>query len=271
MNMRKVPASQGLQWIATALRLFGRHFAVFFLMGIVIMMLGQIPYLGSFIVLLLGPALTAGIVFAADQSVRGTPPRIGMLFKAFDGSHQLASFVALCLPTLALMLMLGFIAAGALMAVSGGDPAKIQSLQSDPAALIEALRTHLGAFIVVLVAGGLLNLALTLFAAPLVMLRQQGGFSAMSQSLRTVTGNLGAFAMLIVGLMVLSLLAGTVLILLATLGRTLGTWLPLVLYLFLMVLSVVFSALLMYVAWRDVFDDGSKPLEEASMVVHAEM
>lgn len=270
--MRKVPASQGLQWVITALRLFGRHFAVFFLMGLVVMMLGQIPFLGSFIMLLLGPALAAGIVFAADQSTRGTPPRIGMLFKAFDGSHRLPSLIALCLPPLGLAVMLVFVAMGAMMSVTGGDPAKLQSLQSDPTALVEAFRSHLGAFLVILVAGGMLNLALTLFAAPMVMLRQQGGFSSMGQSLRAVKANLGAFAALIAGLLVLSMIAGIALVLLAMLGRSLGSWLPLALYLFLMVLSVVFSALLMYAAWRDVFDDGaSPPPAETGTVVHAEM
>ena len=270
-HMRKVPASQGIQWIVTALRLFGRHFTVFFLLGLLLVLISQIPFLGSIVALLLGPALLAGIVYAAAQAAQGARPGPGMLFKAFDGSHRLSSLVVLCLPAIGLLLLLAFAASGVVFAAIGNDPAKLQALQSDPAAMRMLLSAHLLPLLVIALAAGLLNSALTFFAVPQVMLRQQGGFAAMGQSLRAAWHNLGALALMLLGLIALGLLVSVLLTVLIAAGAALGAWWRLAWMLLLLALGYSYTALLMYVAWRDVFADALSPPPSATGMVHAEM
>ena len=265
--MRKVPASQGIQWIATALRLFGRHFTVFFMLGLLLVLISQIPYLGTIVILLLGPALLAGIVHAAAQAAQGTRPGPGMLFKGFDGSHRLPSLVALCLPSIGWFLLIAIAFSGVMLSAVGDDPAKVQALQSDPTAMLALLRTHALPLLVIMLAGALLNTALTFFAVPQVILRQQGGFAAMGQSLRAVWRNLGALALMLVGWIALIVVAVIVLIAFSALG----SWVRLVAIVFFLALYCSYSAILMYVAWRDVFADAVPAPPSATGMVHAEM
>ncbi|MCK9366619.1 MAG: hypothetical protein M0P72_05675 [Metallibacterium scheffleri] len=269
--MRKVPASQGIQWITTALRLFGRHFTVFFMLGLLLVLISQIPYLGTIVILLLGPALLAGIVYAAAQAAQGARPGPGMLFKGFDGSHRLPSLVALCLPSIGLLLLIVIAFSGVMLSAVGHDPAKLQAMQSDPAAMLALLRTHAVPLLVIVLAGALLNTALTLFAVPQVMLRQQGGFAAMGQSLRAVWHNLGALALMMLGLIALALLVSLLLTVLIAAGAALGAWWRLALLVLFMALSYSYSAVLMFVAWRDVFADAAPPPPGATGMMHAEM
>ena len=269
--MRKVPASQGIQWIATALRLFGRHFTGFFLLGLLWVLISQIPYLGTIVILLLGPALLAGIVHAAAQAAQGARPGPGMLFKGFDGSHRLSSLVALCLPSIGLLLLLVIAFSGALMGAVGDDPAKLQAMQADPTAMLALLRAHAVPPLVIGIGGALLSWALTFFAVPQVMLRQQGGFAAMGQSLRAVWHNLGALLLMLLGLVVLALLVSVAMSVLITLGAALGAWWRLALMVLYIALVYSYSAVLMFVAWRDVFADVAPPPPGATGMVHAEM
>ncbi|MHB1617182.1 MAG: BPSS1780 family membrane protein [Metallibacterium sp.] len=265
--MRKVTASQGIQWIATALRLFGRHFTVFFMLGLLLVLISQIPYLGTIVILLLGPALLAGIVYAAAQAAQGTRPGPGMLFKGFDGSHRLSSLVALCLPLIGLLLLIAIAFSGVMLSAVGDDPAKVQALQSDPTAMLALLRTHALPLLVIMLAGALLNTALTFFAVPQVILRQQGGFAAMGQSLRAAWHNLGALALMLVGWIALIVVAVIVLIAFSPLG----SWVRLVATVFFLALYYSYFAILMYVAWRDVFAEAVPPPPGATGMVHAEM
>ena len=265
--MRKVPASQGIQWIATALRLFGRHFTVFFMLGLLLVLISQIPYLGTIVILLLGPALLAGIVYAAAQAAQGTRPGPGMLFKGFDGSHRLSSLVALCLPSIGWFLLIVIAFSGVMLSAIGDDPAKVQALQSDPTAMLALLRTHALPLLVIMLAGALLNTALTFFAVPQVILRQQGGFAAMGQSLRAVWHNLGALALMLAGWIALIVVAVIVLIAFSALG----SWVRLVATVFFLALYCSYFAILMYVAWRDVFAEAVPAPPSATGMVHAEM
>ncbi|WP_298191852.1 BPSS1780 family membrane protein [Metallibacterium sp.] len=269
--MRKVPALQGMQWIATALRLFGRHFTVFFMLGLLLVLISQIPYLGTIVILLLGPALLAGIVHAAAQAAQGTRPGPGMLFKGFDGSHHLPSLVALCLPSIGWFLLIAIAFSGVMLSAVGHDPAKLQALQSDPTAMLALLRTHALPLLVIVLAGALLNTALTFFAVPQVILRQQGGFAAMGQSLRAVWRNLGALALMLLGLIALALAISVLLTALVAAGAALGGWWRLALMVLFMAISYSYSAVLMYVAWRDVFADAVPAPPSATGMVHAEM
>ena len=270
--MHKVPAAQGIHWGVTALRLLGRHFALLFMLGLLLVLLTQIPFLGSFIGLFLGPALLGGIVWAAQQRqmMHGSSIGFGALFKAFDGSRRLPSLVALCLPAIGLVLLLIIAASGILAGSVGGDPAKLEIMQNNPALLLAALGAHWRPLLTILLLGALLNFALTFFAVPQVMLRQQGGFAAMGQSLRAVAHNWTALLLMLLGLLGLGAVASLALQIIF-LGGGLGGWWRLLAVLVLLALIYSYSAVLMYVAWRDVFGDEPAAADSAPGEVHAEM
>ncbi|WP_298150717.1 BPSS1780 family membrane protein [Metallibacterium sp.] len=271
--MHKVPAAQGIHWVVTALRLFGRHFALLFMLGLLLVLLTQIPFLGSFIGLFLGPALLGGIVWATQQRqmTGGRSIGIGALFKAFDGSQRLPSLIALCLPAIGLFLLLIIAASGILAGSVGGDPAKLEIMQNNPALLLAALRGHLLPLLTILLLGALLNFALTFFAVPQVMLRQQGGFAAMGQSLRAVGRNWAALLLMLLGLIGLGVVASLALQIIFLGGGGLGGWWRLLALLVMLALMYSYSAVLMYVAWCDVFGDAPAAAGSAPGEVHAEM
>jgi len=270
--MHKVPAAQGIHWVVTALRLLGRHFALLFTLGLLLVLLTQIPFLGSFIGLFLGPALLGGIVWATQQRqmTGGRSIGIGALFKAFDGSQRLSSLIALCLPAIGLFLLLIITASGILAGSVGGDPAKLEIMQNNPTLLLAALRGHLLPLLTILLLGALLNFALTFFAVPQVMLRQQGGFAAMRQSLRAVGHNWAALLLMLLGLIGLGVVASLALQIIF-LGGGLGGWWRLLTLLVMLALMYSYSAVLMYVAWCDVFGDAPAAVGSAPGEVHAEM
>ncbi len=271
--MRKVAAPQGFHWLAQALRLTARGWTSLLPIGLLMVLITQIPWLGTVVALLLGPALLGGLVWAVAQTVHGVRPGPGALFKAFDGSHRLPALVALCVPSLGLLLLLTIAMMGILGGAAGGDPARLEALQRNPVALLQLLRGHLGPLLAIGLAGGLLSWALTFFALPQVMLRQAGGFAAMGQSLRAALRNAGALLLLLLGLLGLAMLAGLVLQVLLLAGSAFGVWWRLLVWLLFIALLYAFTAALMYVAWRDVFDDAAPMQAQAPAAgeVHAEM
>lgn len=271
--MHKVPAAQGIHWVVTALRLLGRHFALLFTLGLLLVLLTQIPFLGSFIGLFLGPALLGGIVWATQQRQMpgGRNIGIGALFKAFDGSQRLPSLIALCLPAIGMLLLLIIAASGILAGSVGGNPAKLEIMQNNPALPLAALRGHLLPLLTILLLGALLNFALTFFAVPQVMLRQQGGFAAMGQSLRAVGRNWAALLLMLLGLIGLGVVARLALQIIFLGGGGLGGWWRLLALLVMLALMYSYTAVLMYVAWCDVFGDAPAAAGSAPGEVHAEM
>jgi len=196
---------------------------------------------------------------------------IGALFKAFDGSQRLPSLIALCLPAIGLFLLLIIAASGILAGSVGGDPAKLEIMQNNPALPLAALRGHLLPLLTILLLGALLNFALTFFAVPQVMLRQQGGFAAMGQSLRAVGRNWAALLLMLLGLIGLGVVASLALQIIFLGGGGLGGWWRLLALLVMLALMYSYSAVLMYVAWCDVFGDQPAAAGSAPGEVHAEM
>ena len=117
----------------------------------------------------------------------------------------------------------------------------------------------------------MLNFALTFFAVPQVMLRQQGGFAAMGQSLRAVGRNWAALLLMLLGLIGLGVVASLALQIIFLGGGGLGGWWRLLALLVMLALMYSYTAVLMYVAWCDVFGDAPAAAGSAPGEVHAEM
>ena len=259
--MRKVPAAAALAWLRFGLDMLRRYPGAFLGMGVVVVVLGQIPLAGTLIALLLGPALTAGVAHAAREADAGRTPRLGQLFEAFTGDKPLGSLVALCLPTVGLIVALMLLLVFVLLGATGGDPQQLQAMTANPQALLVVLRGHLGVLLLVVLIAAVLQTMLVFFAVPRVMFDRRGAFGAMADSVRASARNAGALLSLVLALFALGVIAAAVIAVLVYLPLALmhvaETWAQTILVMVLGTLANAFGGLVTYAAWRDVFGEAS--------------
>ena len=259
--MRKVPAAAALAWLRFGLDTLRRYPGAFLGMGVVVVILGQIPLAGTLIALLLGPALTAGVAHAAREADAGRTPRLGQLFEAFTGDKPLGSLVALCLPTVGLIVALILLLVFVLLGATGGDPQQLQAMTANPQALLVVLRGHLGVLLLVVLIAAVLQTMLVFFAVPRVMFDRRGAFGAMADSVRASARNAGALLSLVLALFALGVIAAAVIAVLVYLPLALmhvaETWAQTILVMVLGTLANAFGGLVTYAAWRDVFGEAS--------------
>ncbi len=257
--MRKVPAAAALAWLRFGLDMLRRYPGAFLGMGVVVVVLGQIPLAGTLIALLLGPALTAGVAHAAREADAGRTPGVGQLFEAFTGDKPLGSLVALCLPTVGLIVALILLLVFVLLGATGGDPQQLQAMTANPQALLVVLRGHLGVLLLVVLIAAVLQTMLVFFAVPRVMFDRRGAFGAMADSARASARNAGALLSLVLVLFALGIVAAAVIAVLVYLPLALlhvaGTWAQTILLMVLGTLANAFGGLVTYAAWRDVFGE----------------
>jgi hypothetical protein len=125
MNLRTVPAREGLQWTVLGIRTFWRQplamSGLFFLFMAVVSLVSMLPFIGGALALLLLPGLTAGIMAATQKASEGLFPMPAILLSAFKDKTQRKP----------MLILGGLYAAGLLllMAVSvlvdGGSFAKV--------------------------------------------------------------------------------------------------------------------------------------------------
>lgn len=272
--MRKVTADHASTWISAAFACVRRYPLVFLGMGLIQALIGQIPLLGVVVTWLLGFALTAGGMYAAREADHGRVPRLGQLFQAFDGQSPLAALVALCLPGVALVLLLVIAAAVLLAGSVGGDAQQLQALSTNPLAILGFLKAHWLALALLLLITLLLQAMLTFFAVPRVFFDQRGPFAAITDSFRASARNFGAFlltgvllALVFIGF---GLLVGLVVLLPL---RVFGLDMAVAQVPFAVVFGMLVNAIqgpLIYAAWKDVFADatpdaGMPAIVEAAM------
>lgn len=269
--MRKVTVDRASAWISAAFACVRRHPQVFLGMGLIQALIGQIPLLGMVVTWLLGFALTAGVMYAAREADHGRVPRLGQLFQAFDGQSPLGALVALCLPGVALVLLLVIAVAVLLTGSVGGDAQQLQALSTNPLAIMGFLKAHWAALTLLVLVTLLLQAMLTFFAAPRVLFDRRGPFAAIADSFRASARNFGAFlltgvllALVFIGL---GMLAGLIILLpLRLIGPNLAQMA------FAIVLGTLVNAIqgpLIYAAWKDVF--GAEPAASADGVIEAAM
>jgi uncharacterized membrane protein len=231
MSFGKVAAGNGVQWLSSAFNIAMKNPGVFLVMALIVAVIGIIPILGSLAMAIIGPALYGGFMYAAQKQERGEPAQVGDLFAAFQIPGKAGPMLMLCLPGIAVMIVLGILGfvliGGALMAMMSG------SGEMGAAGLGGLLLFCLLALGVGLILG-----AMMFFAIPRVMLDGVEPIAALKESVSAVLANIGAVLIYFVVLFV----AAFVLALIPILGMIV----------LLLSMPLVFS-LGSYSAYRDVF------------------
>ena len=231
MEPGRCTASQGLNWFRQAWTLFTGNAGGWVVLGLsyllISFVLGLVPMLGGLVLMLINPALLAGLLYAAREQDQGRPIAPGMLFRAFRGDGRLPALlvlgllqllVPLLLVPLGMMLMGGMPGMGH---VSGDVPAPEVTL-GVLAALLLVLALSLGVIL------------LFLYAVPLVMFDGLEPLAAIRLSL--AAGMVNLLPLTLLGLVFLPLWLFAV----ATFG--LG---------FLLVVPL--SLICVYTSYRDIF------------------
>jgi hypothetical protein len=238
MSFAKVEAGKGVNWLTEAVRLVMANPVAFLVMGLIVAVINLVPILGGLALMICGPALLGGIVYAAREQAEGGKAEISHLFRAFQEPGKIGPMLLLCLPTIAgavvLLICMAVFGLGALLGGLSGA--------TDSAAGLGALG---GGIVIVLLLGVALTFliyALQFFAGPRVMLDGVEPFAAMKESLSACLANVGAFLIFCVVLLVAFIVLGIVLMIIPFLG-----WLALT-----MAATVVFACG-EYLAWREVF------------------
>lgn len=99
MNLRTVPAREGLQWALLGVRTFWRQplamSGLFFLFMAVVSLVSMVPLIGGALALVLLPGLTAGIMAATQKASEGLFPMPAILFSAFKDRAQRKAMLVL--------------------------------------------------------------------------------------------------------------------------------------------------------------------------------
>lgn len=241
MSFQRVPAGRGLQWLTDAVQLVLGNLLPFALMGLVVGVIALVPVLGGLALMVLGPALYGGIVYAAREQHAGRSADFQHLFQAFKDEGKLPKMLVLCLPGVVagvLILALGVMFVGGAL-LGGGLTA---SAGASPTAFGAGLGIGTALFVLVALALGVASYALTFFATPRVMLESVEPFEAMKDSLQACLANLGAFVVLVAILFGAAVLLSVLLSLIPLLGQLL-----------LMVALIPVASTASFVAWREIY------------------
>lgn len=242
MSFAKVEAGKGVAWLTEGVRLVMANPVAFLVMGLIVAVINVIPILGGLALMICGPALLGGIVYAAREQAEGRKAEIPHLFRAFQEPGKIGPMLVLCLPTVVgafVIIVCGFVfGLGALIGGLSG---------ADSSAGLGALGGGVLLMLLIGVAATFVIYALQFFAVPRVMLDGMEPFAAMKESLNACLANVGAFIVFGVVLVVAFIVLGIVLMIIPLLG-----WLALA-----MAVTVVFACG-EYAAWREVFG-GSMP------------
>jgi uncharacterized membrane protein len=240
MSIQQVPAGNGLQWLTGAVNLILKNPVPFALMGLLVAVIAIVPILGSLALIVLGPALYGGIIYAAREQDAGRPADFQQLFQAFREEGKLGKMLMLCLPGIAagvIIAVLGVIVLGGTLLGAG-----VSAASNSGAAVGAAMGVGGVIFVLVAIAVGAASYALTFFATPQVMLESAEPIAAMKQSLQACLANVGAVLLYLVVLLGIVIVLGMILGMIPFLGQ---------LVLMTALIPVVCAA--SYLAWRQVY------------------
>lgn len=235
MNIRKVAAGRGWQWIATAFALFRKNPLIWLVLNLVLAMIGValslLPVVGAYVMYLLTPLFLGGLMVACKDLDSGKDIEIAHLFRGFrqNATH---------LVTVGGVYLVGQVVISGVMLTLGGPEFQeavragvgaMEATQITPEALSRiSLALLVGAALFV-------PLALAIWFAPaLVILDNQPGFRALGISMVACLRNILPF-------LLYSLLSSILLVVaVIPLGLGLILWIPVML-------------LTLYTSYRDVF------------------
>lgn len=284
IEIRKLPASAGAEWLLTGISLLRRAPLALGLLGVIwglaallALLLGALnPTLGMLAQLLLGlagPLLFGGLVWAVREVDQGRAAQPAHLLQGLHDRRAPSLLVAL-LPQVLVGLALGALAL-VVVGQSGWEQlgtvmTKLNELgqsstQPDPAqveqlvATLPAMRILLWLLLVFV---GFVAVTLTLFVlAPQVMFDGRGGLAAMRNSLRACLHNLPAMLVFFVlaFIAMFALYFALVLVILLVQALAGPTIAALIAQLLLMALAMPALAGAVYAAWKQMFVHGDEP------------
>lgn len=243
MSFQKVEAGRSVEWLKQGIGLVFKNPVAFLVMALIIAIISIVPILGALALLIIGPALFAGLVYAAREEDQGRKAEIGQLFRGFQEPGKIGPLLALCIPGIVLvvvMIVLGFIFVGG--ALMGGG---LAAAGNSSAGVAAALGGGMLMFMLVMLVVAFFYYAVLVFAVPRVMFDGIEPFAAMKESLSASMANIGALLLFAVILFVIVMVAGFILVFIPILG-------PLLLGLFLNALL----GCVCYLMYRDVFGGG---------------
>ena len=241
MAFQKVPAGNGLQWITDSVNLIMKNPVPFLLMGLVVGVISMIPILGGLALLVLGPALYGGIMYAAREEQSGRKADFQQMFQAFKEEGKLPKMLLLCLPGVAAMVILGVLGVVLLGGAMLGAGVSA-SASADPSASLAAFGVGALLFFLIAIAVIIVCYAFTFFATPRVMLEGGEPIEAMKDSVRAVLANIGAMLVYCIILLLVVVVVGAILSLIPLIGS-----------LILMTALTPLVAVAAYLAWRQVY------------------
>jgi hypothetical protein len=255
--VRIVPAKNGAAWLLRGFALFRRNPPIWLLLVFVywlaMALLGQLPYLGPALSMVLLPAFTMSFMALCASLEAGQELRAGVLIGAFRARFRdLAALGALYLVSIALVLAVGSLADdGSLLdwALAGREPS--QEALSDGSAS--------RALLVAALAGTPVVLAFW-FAPPLVAWGGMGVLQSLFYSFFASWRNWRAFLVYGAILMLAGVVLLTVLAMIAVLMHGRAEALRSTMLLFTVLsLPILFGSF--YASYRDVFPDagGGRP------------
>jgi uncharacterized membrane protein len=238
MSSRKFEIGDVFNWFTSAIQLAMKNPGVFIVMALIYAVISAIPLL-NLAVIVIGPALQGGFIWAAREEEQGRKADISHLFIAFQQPGKAGPMITLCLPTVGLALV-----AGVLFAVLIGGAIAAAAAGSSNGAGLGFIGMGLAALLMIPAA---IAVAFMLyFAVPRVMLDDVAPFDAMKESFAICMSNPVAVVVgfLCVGIafFVLALLIG---------------WIPLLGALALGILGALIGGPSMYYAHRQVFGDST--------------
>ena len=241
MAFQKVPAGNGLQWITEAVNLIMKNPAPFLLMGLVLGVISMVPIIGGLALLILGPALYGGVMFAANEQQAGRKADFPQLFQAFKEEGKLPKMLMLCLPAVAAAVILAVLGA---MLLGGAMLGAGMAASANSNAGLAALGASAFVFFLLALAVGIVSYSLTFFATPRVMLEGAEPIEAMKDSARAVLANIGPVLVYIGVLLLAVLVVGGIL-----------SFIPVIGPLAMMTVLTPVICVAAYLAWRQVHRD----------------
>ncbi len=243
MSARNLPAGNGITWLTEAVNLVLKNPAAFFLMGLIVTVIGTLPILGSLVLMVISPALYGGIAWAARAQARGETAELAQLFQGFKEDGRIGPLLILCLPG----VVAGFIAGVLIViwvavALAG---AGVSAVLERPEALLGAAGAGAVLLGLVVVALMLVVFAVTFLAVPDVMFGERDAFVAMRRSLHGCRDNFGA---MLVYLLVMACAAILLMAILSMISSLLGQFIT-------SILITPIGGASMYLAWQDVFGE----------------
>ncbi|MCG6118539.1 MAG: hypothetical protein MEQ07_10180 [Aquimonas sp.] len=251
MSYRAVPPGNAVNWITEAARLIMAKPAPFLLMGLAVTLISLVPLLGALVLLVIGPALYAGMAAAARAQREGAGADFEHLLSGLKAENRVGALIALCLPYLALVVVSVMVLTMVVLTFAGAAIAAGSQISSPEAVIAMLGAGGILTAVLVLLPLVVATFSLLFFAIPRVMFDGIEPFPAMRESAQACIANFSAFL-----LTVLALLIGRF-----VLAAVFGSLIPL---LGGIVVGVVFTPLIaavLYVAWRDVFPAAGEQMQ----------